>query len=47
MQQHHSILAGDQATTFAHDVMGLPIYNPMTEKDIKNAYSLKKAIQER
>ncbi|MBK2110253.1 isoaspartyl peptidase/L-asparaginase [Francisella tularensis] len=42
MQQHHSILAGDQATTFAHDVMGLPVYNPMTEKRYQEYLQLKK-----
>ncbi len=31
MEQHNSVLGGDQATEFAHNVMKLPEYNPMTE----------------
>ena len=42
MQQYRSIIAGDQATTFAHDVMGLPAYNPMTEKRYQEYLQLKK-----
>lgn len=42
MQQHHSILGGDQATTFAHDVMGLPNYDPMTQKRYQEYLELKK-----
>ncbi|AIT08970.1 asparaginase [Candidatus Francisella endociliophora] len=42
MQQHHSILGGEQATTFAHDIMGLPKYNPMTEKRYQEYLELKK-----
>jgi len=42
MQQHHSILGGEPATKFAHDVMGLAKYNPMTEKRYKEYLELKK-----
>lgn len=42
MQQHHSILGGDQATAFAHDIMGLPKYDPMTEKRYQEYLELKK-----
>ena len=42
MQQHHSILGGEPATEFAHSVMGLPIYNPMTEKRYQEYLELKK-----
>ncbi|MGQ4006214.1 isoaspartyl peptidase/L-asparaginase [Francisellaceae bacterium CB300] len=42
MQQHHSILGGEPATKFAHDVMGLPKYNPMTEKRYQEYLELKK-----
>ncbi|MED7818608.1 MULTISPECIES: isoaspartyl peptidase/L-asparaginase [unclassified Francisella] len=42
MQQHHSVLAAEQATTFAHEVMKLPKYNPMTEKRYQEYLELKK-----
>ncbi|RUS69664.1 hypothetical protein EGW08_022569, partial [Elysia chlorotica] len=42
MQQHHSILGGPQATKFAHDVMGMPMYNPMTEKRYQEYLACKK-----
>ena len=42
MQQHHSILGGEPATEFAHSVMGLPKYNPMTEKRYQEYLELKK-----
>ncbi|WP_150466460.1 isoaspartyl peptidase/L-asparaginase [Francisella sp. SYW-9] len=42
MLQHHSVLAADQATTFAHDIMKLPKYNPMTEKRYQEYLELKK-----
>ncbi|QEO57195.1 isoaspartyl peptidase/L-asparaginase [Francisella marina] len=42
MQQHHSVLGGNQATTFAHDVMGLAEYDPMTKKRYQEYLELKK-----
>lgn len=42
MQHHHSILGGEPATQFAHAVMKLPKYNPMTEKRYKEYLELKK-----
>jgi len=42
MQQHHSILGGEPATEFAHSVMKLPKYNPMTEKRYQEYLELKK-----
>ena len=42
MQQHHSILGGEPVTEFAHNVMGLPKYNPMTEKRHQEYLELKK-----
>ena len=42
MRQHNSVLAGDLATDFAHNVMNLPKYNPMTEARYKEYQELKK-----
>ncbi|MED7788026.1 isoaspartyl peptidase/L-asparaginase [Francisella sp. 19X1-34] len=42
MQQHHSVLAAEQATVFAHDVMQLPKYDPMTEKRYQEYLELKR-----
>ncbi len=42
MEQHHSVLGGEPATKFAHDIMGLPKYNPMTEKRYQEYLELKK-----
>ena len=42
MQQHNSVLAGNQATDFAHTIMKLPKYNPMTEKRYQEYLELKK-----
>ncbi|APC97147.1 isoaspartyl peptidase/L-asparaginase [Francisella frigiditurris] len=41
-EQHNSVLAGQQATDFAHNIMDLEAYNPMTEKRWKEYLSLKK-----
>ncbi|QIV94688.1 isoaspartyl peptidase/L-asparaginase [Allofrancisella frigidaquae] len=42
MQQHHSVLAADQATDFAHNIMELPKYDPMTHKRYKEYLGSKK-----
>ncbi|ASG67629.1 asparaginase [Francisella halioticida] len=42
MQQHHSVLAAEQATTFAHNVMKLPKYDPMTKKRYQEYLELEK-----
>lgn len=44
MQQHHSILGGEPATKFAHDVMKIPKYNPMTEKRYQEYLELKEGF---
>lgn len=44
MQQHHSVLGGEPATIFAHDVMKLPKYNPMTKKRYQEYLELKKGF---
>jgi L-asparaginase len=44
MEQHHSVLGGEPATMFAHNVMQLPKYNPMTEKRYKEYLELKKGF---
>jgi L-asparaginase len=32
MRQHHSVLAGEKATFFAHEVLGEEVYNPVTNE---------------
>jgi L-asparaginase len=42
MHQHHSVLAGEKATEFAHNIMKLPEYDPMTEKRYQEYLELKR-----
>lgn len=44
MEQHHSVLGGDQVTQFAHQVMDLPVYNLMTEQRWQEYLELKKGL---
>lgn len=44
MSQHHSILGGEMATVFAHEKLGCPKYNPMTEKRYQEYLELKKGL---
>lgn len=44
MAQHHSILGGPEATSFAHNKLKLPKYNPMTEKRYQEYLELKKGL---
>lgn len=44
MNQHHSILGGEMATKFAHEVLHVPFYNPMTERRYQEYLELKKGL---
>ncbi len=41
MEQHNSILAGLEASNFAHNILKLPKYNPMTEHRFQEYLNLK------
>ena len=40
--QHNSVLSGEEATCFAHNVMGVDKYDPITESRLKEYKELKK-----
>jgi len=40
-KQHHSILAGEFATQYAHNILGVPNYNPITEHRYQEYLELK------
>ena len=40
--QHNSVLAGEEATSFAHNVMGVERYDPITKSRLKEYKELKK-----
>lgn len=44
MGQHHSILGGHEATKFAHEQLGFPFYNPMTEHRYQEYLELKAGL---
>ncbi len=44
MGQHHSVLGGDQVTQFAHQKLGYPNYNPMTENRWQEYLELKEGL---
>ncbi|MCE3269278.1 MAG: asparaginase, partial [Burkholderiales bacterium] len=44
MGQHHSILGGEEVSRFAHEELGFPNYNPMTERRYQEYLELKKGL---
>lgn len=44
MKQHHSILAGDEVTKFAHEKLGIKEYNPMTPLRYEEYLEAKKGL---
>jgi L-asparaginase len=44
MDQHHSVLGGQQATNYAKKVLGVVDYNPMTEQRWQEYLELKKGL---
>lgn len=44
MKQHHSILGGDEVTKFAHDVLHIPKYDPMTKLRYDEYLDAKKGL---
>jgi L-asparaginase len=44
MGQHHSILAGMEATRFAHDQLKFPVFNPMTDHRYQEYLKLRKGL---